>query len=128
LQLPVGANECVQGTADSAGLLYVAWRAGLKWFVVKFVWSTSVPVGTRCLHKSNPFRAEETVVLQSGPAHLNQWMPQEIDLDAEFRRAFENGNPKANVPTLKGLALLTDGDQTHSLSTGDWADFVLVTP
>lgn len=128
LTLPKGGNECVRGKADSAGLLYAAWRRGLKWYVLKFVWSSTVPKGTRCAHQENPFKAEETVVLESGPAQLNRWIEEEVDLDAEFRRAFAGGNPKAEVPPLKGLALLTDGDQTHSQSAADWADFALLLP
>jgi hypothetical protein len=128
LKLPAGGNECVRGKADSTGLVYAAWRKGLKWYVLKLVWSTTVPKGTRCNHQDNPFKAEETVVLESGPAQLNQWVPEEVDLDAEFRKAFAHGDLRAEVPTLKGLALLSDGDQTRSESSADWADFALLLP
>jgi hypothetical protein len=128
LKLPVGANECVDGKADSPAMVYLAWRDGLKWHVLKLVWSTSVPKGTRCNHRENLFRSEETVVLESGAAKLNQWVDEEIDLDAEHRRAFSHGDARAKVPPFKGLALFTDGDQSHSLAAADYSDFVLFKP
>ena len=125
LKLPTGGNECEEGKADSAAMFYVAWREGLKWYALKFVWSATVPKGTRCAHKSSVFKSEETVVLESGPGALNTWVQEEIDLDAEYRKAFAKNNPRAGVPPLKGFAVFTDGDQTHSVSQAEYADFIL---
>ena len=47
-----------------------------------------------------------------------------LDLAAEFRKHFEDGDPNADVPPLVGLGVMTDGDQTKTESTGDYADFV----
>jgi hypothetical protein len=70
------------------------------------------------------FLAEDTVVLESG-AGTGAWVSEDLDLPAEFRRHFASGDPNAEVPDLVGLALMTDGDQTHSESAADYADFVL---
>jgi hypothetical protein len=63
-------------------------------------------------------------VLESG-APLNEWKTEHIDLKAEFRKHFEHGDPTASVPDLMGVALMSDGDQTQSDSSADYADFVL---
>ena len=53
------------------------------------------------------------------------WKRESIDLAREFRKAFADGDEKADLPPLVGLAVMTDGDQTKTESTGDYADFVL---
>jgi hypothetical protein len=48
-----------------------------------------------------------------------------IDLKGAFRRHFENGDPRAEVPSFMGVGIMTDGDQTNSRSVADYAQFVL---
>jgi len=91
---------------------------------LKYVWSAVGPKGATCDHKSNPFMAQDTVVLESG-APLNEWKTERIDLKAEFRKHFAGGDPTASVPDFLGIGLMSDGDQTHSDSSADYADFVL---
>ena len=124
LALPNGGNECADGKGDSAAVIYLTWRRGLKWYALKYVWSAVGPKGTSCDRKSNPFRAQETVILESGPP-LNTWVEEHIDLDAEFRKHFEDGDPKAEVPPFMGIGIMSDGDQTHSPSSADFGGFVL---
>jgi hypothetical protein len=124
LKLPKGGNECARDKGDSAAVLYVTWKRGLKWYALKYVWSAVGPKGDSCDRKTNPFRAQETVVLESGEP-LNVWKSESIDLDAEYRKHFEGGNPRAEVPDLMGMGLMSDGDQTQSESSADFADFVL---
>lgn len=125
LTLPTGGNECTKGKGDSAAVIYVTWRRTLRWYTLKFVWSGQAPVGAVCGRKRSPFLAQDTIVLRSG-GPLNTWRSEDIDLHAEFRKAFEDGDPKADVPDLLGIGLMTDGDQTQSESAADYADFVLV--
>ncbi len=122
--LPKGGNECQEGKGDSAAVVYVSWRRGLRWYALKYVWSAVGPKGATCDRKSNPFMAQDTVVLESG-APLTEWKTERIDLKAEFRKHFENGDASASVPDFLGIGLMSDGDQTHSDSSADYADFVL---
>ncbi|HEY3252699.1 MAG TPA: DUF3047 domain-containing protein [Polyangiaceae bacterium] len=124
LALPNGGNECQAGKGDSAAVIYVSWRRGLRWYTLKYVWSAVGPKGAVCDKKSNPFVAQNTVVLQTG-APLNEWRSERIDLKAEFRKHFENGDRTASVPDFLGVGIMSDGDQTHSDSSADYADFVL---
>lgn len=123
IKLPLQADECNPKKGDSPAVLYVTWRRTLRWYSLKYVWSASRPVGTVCDRRRNPFVAQDTVVLESG-GPLNTWKHESLDLAHEFRAHFEDGNPDADVPDLIGLGVMTDGDQTKSESTGDYADFV----
>ena len=120
--LPNGGNECQAGKGDSAAVIYVSWRRMLRWYTVKYVWSSVGPRGATCDKRSNPFMAQDTVILETG-GPLGEWRDESIDLDAEFRKHFADGAPSASVPDFMGVGLMTDGDQTHSESVGDYAAF-----
>ena len=122
--LPVNGNECVPGRGDAAANVYIAWKRGLRWYSVKLAWSSEVPAGVTCTGPRNAFVASDTIVLRSGPPN-GIWQEEEIDPDALFRAHFEGGNPAAQVPELQGIGILTDGDQTRSVSAADYTGFVL---
>ena len=122
--LPVGGNECAPGRGDAAANVYIAWKRGLRWYSLKLAWSSSAPVGATCDGKRNPFVASDTIVLRSGPP-TGVWQEEEVDPAALFRAHFEGGNPAAEVPELQGVGILTDGDQTQTVSAADYAGFVL---
>ncbi len=124
LVFPRGGNECADGRGDSAASVYVTWKRGLRWYSLKYAWSSLGPRGAVCDRHRNPFLAQDTIILESG-APLGIWKEEEIDLDQEFRRQFESGNPQAEVPELMGIGILVDGDQTHSVSAADLAAFTL---
>jgi hypothetical protein len=123
--LPREGNECLSRHGDSAAVVYISWKRGLKWYTLKYAWSATAPKGATCDKKRNAFVAQDTVVLESG-GPTGTWVDEDIDLETEFRRAFENGDPNAEIPDLQGVAIMTDGDQTNSESTADYAKFVLV--
>jgi Protein of unknown function (DUF3047) len=123
IKLPEQADECSPKKGDSPAVLYVTWRRTLRWYSLKYVWSASRPPGTICDRRRNAFIAQDTVVLESG-APLGVWKHESLDLAREFRGHFADGDPDAGVPPLIGLGVMTDGDQTKTASTGDYADFV----
>jgi len=120
--LPMGGNECVRDKGDSAAVVYVSWRRMLRWYALKYVWSTVGPKGAICEKKSNPLMAQDTVILETG-APVNVWRDETVDLDAEFRKHFADGDPNASVPDFMGVGIMSDGDQTESESVADYAEF-----
>ncbi|MFT3957410.1 MAG: DUF3047 domain-containing protein [Piscinibacter sp.] len=61
------------------------------------------------------------IVLESGAAHLGQWLHYERDLRADFKRAFgEDPGP------LIGVALMTDADNTGSRASGQYGEVRLL--
>jgi len=122
---PVGGDECRPGLGDSAGSVSLGFKRGLKWYVLKYVWSSVSKLGAICDLKRRPFFERDTVILESGGETL-QWREETVDLRKAFRDHFENGNAKAQVPDFVGLAVMSDGDQTHSESGADFASFELL--
>jgi hypothetical protein len=125
ITLPNGGDECQSGHEDSAAVVYVTWKRGLRWYTLKYVWSAVGAKGAVCDRKRNPFVAQDTIVLETG-APLHAWKTEEIDLRREFREHFEGGKADADVPDLVGVAIMSDGDQTKSESAADYAQFTLV--
>ncbi|HVW24089.1 MAG TPA: DUF3047 domain-containing protein [Polyangiaceae bacterium] len=123
--LPKGGNECESGKGDSAAVVYVTWKRGLRWYTLKYVWSATGPKGRTCDSKRNPFVAQDTIIVDSGEP-VGQWRTVHIVPDDEFRNHFEGGDPKASVPDLVGVGIMSDGDQTKSQSSADYRDFVVV--
>jgi hypothetical protein len=124
--LPKEGDECQGGPhADSAAVIYVSWKRGLKWYSIKYVWSSIGIKGKVCDQRRNLFVVQDTVILESG-GPLGQWKDEEIDPSADFRTHFEGGNPNADVPDFVGIGLMSDGDQSNSASAADYAAFSLV--
>ena len=123
--LPAGGNECASGKEDSAAVVYVTWKSGMRWYTLKYAWSAVGPKGAVCDKKRNPFVAQDTVILESG-GPLDAWRTEEVDLATAYRNHFEGGRADASVPDFAGVGIMTDGDQTSSPSAADYADFVLV--
>jgi hypothetical protein len=126
LVLPAGGDECDPHKTDSAASVYIAWRRGLRWYGVKYSWSAVTPIGSICDRHDSTFLRGETVILRSG-GPLNTWVTESIDLEAAFHKHVTPKDPNAEVPDLIGIAVLTDGDQTHSESSADFGSFVFGT-
>jgi len=122
--LPKGADECQSGKGDSAAVVYVTWKRGLRYYTIKYVWTATGTKGAVCGKKRNPFVAQDTVLVEVG-APLDTWRSVELDLRSEFRRHFADGDAAADVPDFVGIGLMSDGDQTHSESSADYGTFVL---
>ncbi len=122
--LPKGGDECADGKGDSAAVVYLTWKHGLKWYTLKYVWSAVGKAGAVCDRKRNPFVSQDTVIMESG-GPLGVWRPETVDLKQEFRRHFDDGDPNGDVPDFVGVGIMTDGDQTKSESAADYAGFVL---
>lgn len=125
VKLPVGGDECTDGKGDSAAVVYLSWKSGLRYYTLKYVWSAVSPKGAVCARKRNPFLAQDTIVLESGPP-LGEWKSESIDLAAELRKHFFDGDLEADLPNFLGLAIMSDGDQTQTESAADYTDFVVV--
>jgi hypothetical protein len=121
---PKDGNECAAGKEDSAAVVYVTWKRDLRFYTLKYVWSTVGTKGAVCGQKRNPFLAQDTIILETG-GPLNTWMNEDIDLNTEFRNHFADGKADASVPALLGIGIMSDGDQTRSESSADYDHFSL---
>jgi hypothetical protein len=122
---PKGGNECKAGAGDSSAVVYVSWKRGLKWYSLKYVWSPLAPLDATCDQKRNLFVVQDTVIARSG-GPVGVWETEDYDPAAEFRKHFENNDPKAEVPDLVGIGIMSDGDDTKSVSSADFGGFSLL--
>jgi hypothetical protein len=125
MALPKEGDECRDGFGDSAAAVYVAWKRFLKIYSLKFVWSSVGKRGQVCGKTRNLFLEQDTIVLETG-GPIGSWLEEEIDLLAEFRKHFADGDPEAGVPDFLGIGVMSDGDQTKSLSAGDYTRFAIL--
>ncbi len=78
----------------------------MPYALLMYVWSNDLPVGTII---TNP-RTDRIrkIVVESGPARLQQWLRYERDVRADFERSFG----EAPGP-LQSIAIMTDSDNTR---------------
>lgn len=113
---PRGADEREGGKNDSAlGVYAVFPHSPVSVKAVKYVWSASVPAGTTASASRGLTRM---LVLRSGPPSGDGWVEESVDVARDYQRLF--GEPPKKP---RGIALLTDADDTKSTSVGDYADF-----
>lgn len=79
-----------------------------------YVWDTALPPDTAL---DNAFtRRMRYLVLESGPAKLDQWVAERRDVGADFARLF--GAESATVPNVVAVGVGADADNTQSRSVG----------
>ena len=115
--LPVGGDERYSVTNDSAAGLYVTYRKkmGMVPISAKFVWSTTLPVGsaTRRGGVGRPFN----IVVDSGDEHLNEWRTHVVDLVEIYEKTFGGKAPKNAI----GIGVLTDANSVGGTAAADYA-------
>ena len=117
--LPAGGNERRKATNDSAAGVYAVFRGGFGGLVpraIKYVWSTEQPVGAA--FASPGYSNAKIVVLRSGGAAGGEWRTERVDVAADYRRLFDEA-----PPALRGIAVLTDADDTGTRAAADYDDF-----
>ncbi len=116
-KLPKGGNERIPAHNDSAAGVYVGNVQSVIHFTsLKYVWSTTLPVGTR-------FRRDKTayIVLRSGTKDLGKWVEETVDVAADYEELFGE-----RPESFSGIGLLSDGDDTASHVEAHYDDFLLL--
>jgi hypothetical protein len=113
---PTGADERVSGKNDSAlGVYAVFPHSPVSVKTVKYVWSATAPVGATASASRGLTRM---LVLRSGPPAAPGWVEEAVDVAADYRRFFDETPQRP-----RGLAILTDADDTKSRAVGDYTAF-----
>jgi hypothetical protein len=118
-QLPAGGNEQATDTNDSAAGVYVVFDSTVMPRAIKYVWSSTLPVGTR--FTSPVYWRSRTIVLQSGLGQVNEWKLETVNFYRDYKELF--GTEPGEV---QGIAILTDSDGTKSVAEADYDDFTLL--
>ncbi len=119
--LPEGGDERIRSRNDSSVAVYVVLDQNFIGVpkTLKYVWSTTVPVGTQ--YRREGIGRPHVIVLESGKEKLGQWVEESVDVYADYMRVFGKKPPRKAV----GIGILTDGNATGSDSKGDYDDFVV---
>jgi hypothetical protein len=120
--LPRDGNDCGPGASDSAASVFLAFKAGLKLMVVKYVWSTVGTAGTSCRSNRGWFFDRDTTLLQVG-GPLDVWSSYTLDPRREFVKHY--GGKVEDVPDFVAIGVMTDGDNSQSPAEADYSDFVV---
>lgn len=123
---PVGSDERDGDKEDSALAVYTTFGSTLHRQSVKYIWSATLPKGTVIGPSSHFFYDIVTVVLEGPGGPVGQWKTETVDVAADWARFFgDKGQTAKDAPPLGGIGLLTDGDDTHSHPSADYAGFRL---
>jgi len=87
---------------------------------LNYFWGDIEPAGTVLEHPKSG-RAQ-MFILESGNAKAGQWVSEERDLVADWKKVF----PGKPMPKIVGLGLMTDSDSLGMKLTGDYADIELI--
>jgi hypothetical protein len=115
--LPKGAAENKDNTNDSACGVYVVFGR-YSGVASKYAWSSTLPVGTVVPRRDGKLRIK---VVGSGSNGVGSWKGYSVNVPKDFQKLF--GKPMGRKPT--GVAILTDGNATHTAAACDYADFVI---
>lgn len=117
-QLPSGAQENNDDKNDSACGVYVTIGMGPGARALKYVWSTQLPVGDVVTRRNGKLKIK---VADTGPANLNKWRSHSVNVPQDYKALF--GEDLGKNPS--GIAILTDGNATHTPAACDYANFTV---
>jgi len=103
---------------DYAARVYVIFPSFfiLSSKVLEYVWDETVPLGSI---SNSPYSANiKLIVTHSGASEIGQWVPEERNILADYRRAFGRN------PTLKigAIALMSNADNTVDVAEAYFTD------
>jgi hypothetical protein len=111
---PPGSDERESGKSDSALSVYAVFgQSSMATRAVKYIWSRVVPVGTTL----GSSRAK-AIVLRTGAPPSDEWVTEMVNVRRDYERLYGEAPEKA-----RGVAVLTDADQTGSRAVGDYGPF-----
>jgi ABC-type transporter MlaC component len=119
-EIPEGADERYGRSVDSAAGIYVIYakKLGLIPETVKYVWSSTLPVGS-AMRRSGTGRPW-MVVAESGDQKLGEWHTFVFNAYEAYQKTF--GGKPPEVPIAIGL--LSDANSTHSKAFADYDDII----
>ena len=110
---PAGSDERDPNRNDSTLAVYAVFGTAPFTKAVKYIWSRVVPAGTSL----STSRALAIVLRVGQPADEN-WVTESVNVRQDYERLYKEAPGRA-----RGVAVLTDADQTRSRAVGDYGDF-----
>ena len=99
---------------ETARLLYGEYPPG---GAITYIWESKTPKGSVV---PNPYTDRVMmIVVESGDSLLNQWIQEERNIYADYKKAF-----KQEPPFISGVAIMTDSDNTAESATAFYGDII----
>jgi Fe-S oxidoreductase len=117
-----GGNESTKGGDDYAARTYVIFPGRFFWQMraLNYIWANRLPKGEFI---PNAYTGNAMMIaVESGPSKANEWVYEERDILADYRRVFGEDPPVAS-----GIAIMTDTDNTGGEATAWYGDITLST-
>jgi hypothetical protein len=120
---PRGSAERNMKKNDSGASVYLVFHEGMQTLTIKYIYSESLPVGTTFPKDSpSPLQKMQIVVVNSlAGCRPGGWKHVEVDVPSDFKRFFKS---KRCAP-LRGIGILSDGDETLSPVVADYRNFII---
>lgn len=85
---------------------------------INYIWANKATINQI---SANPYTARvKMIVVESGNDRAGQWLQEERNIRQDYEQAF--GGP---APPISGVAIMTDGDNTHSSATAWYGNIVM---
>lgn len=117
-----GGNEKTKQGDDYAARVYVVFPGRFFWQMraLNYIWANKLPKGE---FVPNAFTSNAMLLaVQSGPSKAGQWVTEQRDILADFRRVFGEDPPEAGA-----IAIMTDTDNTGTEATAWYGEITLST-
>jgi hypothetical protein len=117
---PEGTNEREKSGNDNVLAAYVVFGGWPIPSSIKYVWSDTLPVGETF---DSPHSSKtKVIVVRSGRSMIGKWVTEERNVLPDYLSLFGEGEKN---PTARGIALLTDSDNTNTRAVGDYGDITI---
>ncbi len=118
---PEGSDERKKSGNDNILAVYVVFGGWPVPRSIKYVWSDTLPAGTKI---DSPHSGKtKIIVVRSGRSAAGKWITEERNVLTDYRSVFGDGEAD---PEARGIALLTDSDNTKTRAVGDYDDIVIL--
>lgn len=117
-----GGNEKTKQGDDYAARVYVVFPGRFFWQMraLNYIWANKLTKGE---FVPNAFTSNAMLLaVQSGPAKAGQWITEQRDILADYRRVFGEDPPEAGA-----IAIMTDTDNTGAEATAWYGEITLST-
>lgn len=117
--LPERGKENEKEKADSGAGVYVIFSGTFMLNkIIKYVWSTTLPQGTKT---ESPYNSHaKIVVLRSGKDSLGIWIKETVNVLSDYT-AFFSSIP----PEVIAIGIISDADNTNSSAEADYDDYYI---
>jgi hypothetical protein len=120
---PNGSNEHIKAKNDSGAAVYLIFGDKVRTQIIKYVYSETLPVATVIKRDPLPPLQRMFIIVKSSitDSRSGEWTHVNVDVESDFKRLYAS----KDCPQLKGIGIMSDGDETNSAVVADYRNFEL---